>query len=254
MKETRKLKLDSLLKLSHELGSPGRQMAILGEGNTSVRLSPETFLVKASGSSLVTLRRQDVVECRAKSLLSMLNRNRVTDAEVDSVLLKSRVDSKSKKPSVEALFHAFLLTLPGVNYVGHTHAVAVNQILCSTRAQEFARKRIVPDEVVCCGPASVFIPYTDPGLRLARLIRTRTQAFMRRYRQTPRVILIESHGIITLGRSPEAVMAAMFMAEKVASIWIGASLLGGPKFLSQHTIDRIANRSDEHYRQRALKI
>jgi rhamnose utilization protein RhaD (predicted bifunctional aldolase and dehydrogenase) len=254
MKESRQKKINALIKLSHELGSEKRQMAILGEGNTSVRLTPETFLVKASGSSLATLRRQDVVECGAKNLLSLLNRNRVTDKEVDSALLGCRRNPKSKKPSVEALFHAFLLTLPGVNYVGHTHAIAVNQVLCSTRAREFARKRIVPDEVVCCGPASVFIPYTDPGLRLAQVVRKRTQAFMQRYRQTPRVILIESHGIITLGRSPEAVMAAMFMAEKVASIWIGASLLGGPKFLSQRTIDRIANRSDEHYRQRALKI
>lgn len=229
-------------------------MAILGEGNTSVRLTPETFLVKASGSNLATLRREDVVECRAKSLLSLLDRKRVTDKEVDSALLGSRVNGKSKKPSVEALFHAFFLTLPGVEYVGHTHAIAVNQVLCSPRAREFARRRIVPDEVVCCGPASVFIPYTDPGLRLAQVIRTRTQAFLRRYRQTPRVILIESHGIITLGRSPEAVMAAMVMAEKAASIWVGASLLGGPTFLSQHDIDRIANRSDEHYRQRALKL
>ncbi|MEX1275740.1 MAG: class II aldolase/adducin family protein [Bacteroidota bacterium] len=254
MSATRQQKMNALLKLSHELGSEKRQMAILGEGNTSVRVTADTFLVKASGSSLSTLGRQDIVECRAKNLLALFDKRRLGDEEVDAGLLRSRVDPKSKKPSVEALFHAFLLTLPGVNYVGHTHALAVNQVLCSTRARELARKRIVPDEVVCCGPASVFIPYTDPGLRLAQVIRKRTQSFMQRYRQTPRVILIESHGIITLGRSPEAVMAAMFMAEKVASIWIGASLLGGPKFLSQRTIDRIANRSDEHYRQRALKI
>ena len=254
MKETKKQKLDSLLKLSHELGSERRQMAILGEGNTSVRLTQETFLVKASGSSLSTLTRQDVVECKAKNLLSLLERKRLGDEEIDVALLRSRVNPKSKKPSVEALFHAFFLTLPGVNYVGHTHAIAVNQVLCSPRAREFARKRIVPDEVVCCGPASVFIPYTDPGFRLAQVIRTRTQAFVQRYHQVPRVILMENHGIITLGRTPEAVMAAMFMAEKAASIWIGASLLGGPTFLAQHDIDRIANRSDEHYRQRALKL
>lgn len=254
MSETRQQKMNALLTLSHELGSERRHMAILGEGNTSVRLTADSFLVKASGSNLATLRREDVVECRAKRLLSLLDRKRVTDKEVDAALLGSRVNGKGKKPSVEALFHAFLLTLPGVGYVGHTHAIAVNQVLCSPRAREFAQKRIVPDEVVCCGPASVFIPYTDPGLRLAQAIRTRTLAFMRRYHETPRVVLIESHGIITLGRTPEAVMAAMLMAEKVASIWIGASLLGGPKFLSHHTIDRIANRSDEQYRRRALKL
>ena len=65
---------------------------------------------------------------------------------------------RPKKPSVEALFHAWLLTLPDIHYVGHTHAPAVNGILCSPRAREFATKRIVPDEVVCCDVESVFVP------------------------------------------------------------------------------------------------
>jgi rhamnose utilization protein RhaD (predicted bifunctional aldolase and dehydrogenase) len=146
------------------------------------------------------------------------------------------------------------LTLPNVEFVGHTHAVAVNQILCSPRAREFAAKRIFPDEIVFCGSAAVFVPYTDPGLRLAQAIRRRTEIFMRRYKQPPRVILLENHGLITLGRTPDAVLAAMVMAEKTAIIWVGAAALGGPKFLSKENIRRIAGRSDEHYRQRALNV
>ncbi|MEI9960514.1 MAG: hypothetical protein WDM76_05070 [Limisphaerales bacterium] len=45
-------KLAALLRLSHELGNPQRPLAILGEGNTSVRLDAQSFLVKASGSNL----------------------------------------------------------------------------------------------------------------------------------------------------------------------------------------------------------
>src|SRR3972149_2122016 len=86
MEESRQKKMNALLKLSHELGSPRRQMAILGEGNTSVRLTQETFLVKASGSSLSTLTRQDVVECKAKNLLSLLERKRLGDEEIDAAL------------------------------------------------------------------------------------------------------------------------------------------------------------------------
>ena len=51
------------------LASPLQPLAILGEGNTSARLTDKTFLVKASGSCLGSLRKEDVVECRSDLLL-----------------------------------------------------------------------------------------------------------------------------------------------------------------------------------------
>jgi rhamnose utilization protein RhaD (predicted bifunctional aldolase and dehydrogenase) len=247
-------KLDVLLHLSHQLGDPKRPLAILGEGNTSVRLDARSFLVKASGSNLAVLRAQGVVECRTDLLLKMLDETGLSDAEVDGRLMKSRVDAKAKKPSVEALFHAWLLTLPDIHYVGHTHAPAVNGMLCSPRAREFATRRAFPDEIVCCDVASVFVPYTDPGLRLAQQIRKLTRAFIRKHQRPPRVVLLENHGIITLGRTAEAVLAAMLMAEKAAGIWLGAAVVGGPTFLSPKQVARIAGRPDEAWRRKALKI
>lgn len=247
-------KLQALIKLSHELGREDRQLAMLGEGNTSTRLSDETFLVKASGTCLGTLRESDVVECHTRPILEVMSKKGLTDAEVDNVLFASRVDSKAKKPSVEAMFHAYLLSLPDIEFVGHTHGVAVNQILCSPRAREFAEKRLFPDDIVCCGVASVFVPYTDPGLQLSVAIRDHTEAFIKKYQRQPRVILIENHGIITIGRTPESVLSAMFMSEKAAKIWVGAAALGGPNFLSPQQVERIAGRPDEHYRQRALSL
>ena len=252
MKSPEKLKL--LLQLSHELGRDDRQLSILAEGNTSVKLSAETFLVKASGSNLGTLDETGVVECRADSLLSMLEKNGLEDKEVDRLLLESRVDPKAKKPSVEALFHAYLLSLPEIEFIGHTHATAVNSILCSPRAKEFAAKRICPDEVVCCDVASVFIPYTDPGLKLAQAIRDAVKKHLAGFGRPPRVILMENHGIITLGRSLEAVLSAMLMAEKTAVIWLGAASLGGPNFMSPENITRISGRPDEELRRQILKL
>jgi rhamnose utilization protein RhaD (predicted bifunctional aldolase and dehydrogenase) len=246
--------ISSLLSLSRELGREDRGLAILGEGNSSARLSADTFLIKASGSSLGRLRVGDLVECRFKVILDLLEKDRPTDGEIEAALLASRTDTRAKKPSVESLFHAYLLTLAGIGFVGHTHAIAVNSILCSDRAREFAEKRIFPDEIVCCGGQSVFVKYTDPGFRLAREIRKRTEAFIRRHEYPPRVILLENHGIITTGRTPEAVLAAMLMAEKAAEIWTGAATVGGPRFLSPENVHRIAHRVDEHYRQRALKL
>ena len=67
-------KLAALLKLSHELGREDRGLAMLGEGNTSCRLDDETFLVKASGSSLANLQEDQLVACRFSALLPLLQR------------------------------------------------------------------------------------------------------------------------------------------------------------------------------------
>ncbi|PTY04079.1 aldolase [Verrucomicrobia bacterium LW23] len=248
-------RLQALLRLSHDLGVESRGLAMLGEGNTSMRgATPETFWVKASGSCLATLRESDVVECRTDRVLALFDGTPRTDAEVDTALLDARVDPAARKPSVEALFHAYLLSLPGIDYVGHTHPIGVNQILCSPRAADYAEKRLFPDDIVCCGVASVLVPYTDPGVVLAKAIRDNTEAFIRRHQRQPRVILLENHGIITLGSSAGAVLAAMLMAEKSAQIFVGAAALGGPIFLTPENVERIAGRPDEHYRQRALNL
>jgi rhamnose utilization protein RhaD (predicted bifunctional aldolase and dehydrogenase) len=247
--------LPRLLELSHQLGREERRLAILGEGNTSTRVSGQTFVVKASGSNLGTLSPLGVAECRFADLLALLDRKAMTDAAIDEALFAARVDPSAKKPSVEAIFHAYLLTLPGVNFVGHTHPIAVNQVLCSKHARTFAKRRIFPDEIVCCGVESVFVPYSDPGLKLAQAIRTAVVAYIKRLARPPRVILLESHGLIALGGTPEAVLAATLMGAKAAEIFVGAAAIGGsPRFLTPAQIVRIAGRPDEHYRQKALGL
>ena len=247
--------LHRLMKLSHELGREERKLAILGEGNTSTRTSETTFVVKASGSNLATLSATGVTECRVADLVPLLERKAMADAAIDDALYASRVDPNAKKPSVEAIFHAYLLTLPGVSFVGHTHPIAVNQVLCSKHARTFAKRRLFPDEIVCCGVESVFVPYLDPGLKLAQGIRAAVMAYVKRLSRAPRVILLENHGFIALGPTPESVLAATLMGTKAAEIFVGATAMGGqPRFLTPAQIVRIAGRPDEHYRQKALGI
>jgi rhamnose utilization protein RhaD (predicted bifunctional aldolase and dehydrogenase) len=243
-----------LLTLSHEIGREDRGLAILGEGNTSARLSDDTFVVKASGTCLGTLTADDTVECRFSSLLPLLEKKSLSDKEIDDALLAARVNPNAKKPSVEAVFHAWLLTLPGINFIGHAHATSVNQILCSPRARDYAINRMFPDEIVCCSAASVFVPYTDPGLKLAQAIRHETESFIRKLGHQPRLILMQNHGAIALGATWQAVLTCMLMAEKAAKIFVGAAALGGPVFFSKENVERIAGRPDEAYRQRALKM
>lgn len=245
---------EALLSLSHRLGMESRKLAILGEGNTSARLGDGKFLVKASGSRLATLGAADIVECHAQPLLELLDAESPGDSQVDEALLASRTDSRAKKPSVEALFHAWLLTLPEVRFVGHAHPVHANSILCSPRAAEFADQCLFPDQIVCCGPRAVLLPYTDPGLRLAKAIREAVREFIGAEQTHPRVILLANHGVITMGPSIESVEAAMLMCDKAAEIFIAAATLGGSVFLPRADVGRIGQRPDEHHRRKVLGL
>ncbi len=244
----------SLLQLSREIGREDRQLALLGEGNTSVKLNATQFAVKASGCRLGALTKADVTICESGKLLTLLDQKTAADAAIDQALIEARLDRKAKKPSVEAVFHAWLLTLAGVNYVGHCHPLTANQVLCSPRARDFAERRLFPDEIVYCGPASVFVPYVDPGLALAREIRERTNGFIKEKGLVPRLILLQNHGIIALGASAHAVLACLLMAARATAVFVGAAALGGPNFLAPPQVDRIAARPDEAYRQRQLKF
>jgi ribulose-5-phosphate 4-epimerase/fuculose-1-phosphate aldolase len=82
-------KLTSLLKLAHDLGREDRGLAMLGEGNISCRLDADTFLVKASGSSMSNLEEGQLVACRFSSLLPLLKAGPLSDAEVEKILLAS---------------------------------------------------------------------------------------------------------------------------------------------------------------------
>lgn len=247
--------LNRMLELSRQLGREERKLAILGEGNTSARLSAESFVVKASGSSLSTLSESGVSECEFGKLLPLLAADGLSDLEVDEALLAARVSPDARKPSVEAIFHAYLLTLPGVDFVGHTHPIAVNALLCSKHGRTFATRRLFPDEIVCCGVESVFVPYTDPGLKLSQAIKLAVEEYIARLSRPPRIILLENHGLIALGSSPEAVMAGSLMAVKAAEIFAAAAAISGePRFLTPEQVERIAGRPDEHYRQKALGI
>ena len=241
-----------LIELSREFGQA--RWTILGEGNTSGRIDQKIFAVKSSGSSLGTLTEIELTECYFDTLLPVLDRNNVSEQEIEEILLASRVRPTVLKPSVETFFHAYLLTMPGINFVGHTHPISVNQVLCSGLGSTFAEERRFPDEVVCCGPVSLLIPYEDPGLALAVRIRRDLQNFAREHGKNPKVILLGNHGVITIGSTADAVRVAMAMTVKAAEIFVGAQALGGNIPMQQSEVHRIENRLDEEYRRKMLSL
>ena len=253
--------LAQLVAMSNNLGDPTLDYVILGEGNTSARADADTFWVKASGTELRTIDRAGFVRVSFERVLAMLEAPHLADAQVKQRLSEAKVDPAtgsqpaphdSVQPSVETVLHAICLGLEGVNFVGHTHPTAINALTCSAVFETAVSGRIFPDEIVMCGPAPVVVPYTDPGVPLARKVRSLIDQYLDEYREVPKVILMQNHGLIALGRSAQQVENITAMAVKAARVLLGAYALGGPHFMTPQAVQRIHTRPDELYRRRQL--
>lgn len=245
--------IEDLVWLSRSLGDPSHDLAILAEGNASAR-EGDSFWVKASGFNLATLGSEGLVEVSYQSALQCLGRPSMTDAEVRSALKSILIEDTSLMPSVETFMHAWLLSLPGVQFVAHTHPTPLLSLVSSKRASTLAKQRLFPDEIVCCGPETVFVPYTDPGLPLAQAIKASVEEFISRREETPKTIWLENHGLIALGQTAREALSATLMSIKAARVWLNGLASGLElKPLTAEQISRIHTRPDEHYRQQLLR-
>lgn len=242
-----------LVDLTRRLGDPGLDYAILGEGNTSARRSDGTFWVKASGAEMTRVSESDFVVVRNADVLATLAQEKLSDDEIRQRLLAAKPDGRHEpRPSVETFLHAVCLEYPDVNFVGHTHPTAVNCITCSKRFSEMLSGRLFPDEIVVCGTRPLLLPYVDPGLKLGRALQSALSHYVTQHGAAPKTIYIQNHGFLALGRTAREVDNITAMAVKSARVLLGTLALGGPNFLAVADIDRIATRTDEHYRQRKL--
>jgi rhamnose utilization protein RhaD (predicted bifunctional aldolase and dehydrogenase) len=246
--------LDQLIALSHQVGAPALDAAILGEGNTSIRVDAETFLVKASGCQLGTMTKDDVVHLRFDRILALLaGTGAVDETRLAAAYEAAKVDPRqAKRPSVETVFHAVALSLPGVEAVAHTHPAAVNMLTCSPGFPGNLEGRLFPDEVVVLGQQSLFVPYIDPGVVLARTIRDLIEGFRTQHGGIPKSIYMQNHGFIALGKTPTEAVNITAMAIKAARIRLGAIQAGGMRRLDAAVATGLANRPDEKYREKLL--
>lgn len=241
---------ESLVTLSQTLGSMERRYVIIGEGNTSLRADADSFWVKASGHPLPTITADGFAQIYFEPILKLFDDPPESLTEEREALRDARVDASPLYPSVETTFHAMLLHDCEVNCIAHTHPIAVNRLMCSSHARTFAERRTCPDEVVLCGPESVFVPYIDPGLPLAVEIRKRTHAYMDKYGEAPKVILLANHGLIALAQTTTEALNITDMCIKGAEILWGALAIGEPVFLSDDDVMHLYKRPDEIYRRK----
>ena len=222
-----------LLSMSHKLGYPENDFVILGEGNISGILDAQTFVIKASGANLKELNREDLVKVSFKKILAILQKKEASRFEVQNCLKDASIFPRpGQLPSSETFFHAVLLQVKDINFIGHTHPTAVNAILCSQNSEKIFSQPIFPYQAVVCGPTPLFVPYVEPGLPLSLIILEKLQQYLKQWGIPPKVILLQNHGMIALGNTSQEVTNITTVFNKAARILSGTTNFGGPRYLT----------------------
>ncbi|MGZ6260678.1 MAG: SDR family NAD(P)-dependent oxidoreductase [Candidatus Limnocylindrales bacterium] len=192
---------DELIELSHRFGNDP-DFARGGGGNSSVKADGVLY-IKPSGTALASLTRGSLIAVEMEPLLELLDAPPGRPAaggtdEVLEVALAARIGVlDARRPSVEILFHALLPE----RFVLHTHPTTVNALTCASRGPEIAERLF--------GATVLWVPYTTPGLPLARAIRKARQDHQQRTQTpAPSTILLQNHGLLVAGDSTAEIEAA----------------------------------------------
>lgn len=215
--------LQELVRMSSNLGCAEMGCVILDEGCTSAGIDDDHFYTKARGALLSKSSSESFVQVRMSEFVGLPDNSESSQEEIYRCLDKSRVDKNGLYPTMDAVLHAYLLTLPGVRFIGHTHPSAVNEILCSNTALDMLGHRILPLEALYCGTKPVFAPESAS----ANAIRRELDAFIEKERALPKAILLQNHGLVALGSDAAEVESITAMWVKIARILAGAYVLGG---------------------------
>ena len=217
--------MSEILELAREISD----YTICGEGNVSARVDDNSFLIKASGTSLHTLSEEDLTLCNTNG---------------------AQIELSHKKPSIEVSFHAWIMkTFPEINFIAHTHPPHTTKILCSEAIYDFAEYRWFPDQIVRNGIKSCVVPYAPPGQAILKLVEKHVTEFVNCEGYFPKLILLQNHGIISASASKKDCASSTLMCEKSADIFIGARLLGGVKFLTEQEVADVDTCPNENYRR-----
>jgi rhamnose utilization protein RhaD (predicted bifunctional aldolase and dehydrogenase)/NAD(P)-dependent dehydrogenase (short-subunit alcohol dehydrogenase family) len=192
--------LNDLVALSRRFGKDP-EFTRGGGGNSSVKADGILY-IKPSGTSLAALTAESVIALDVRPLMELLDSvpERPVAGGTDEVMrvaLDARVGERDdRRPSVECLFHALLPE----RFVLHTHPTTVNAVTCAKRGAEITERLF--------GPSVLWVPYTDPGLPLARVIRdARRRHEERTGTAVPRTLFLQNHGLVVAGDSPAEIEA-----------------------------------------------
>jgi NAD(P)-dependent dehydrogenase (short-subunit alcohol dehydrogenase family)/rhamnose utilization protein RhaD (predicted bifunctional aldolase and dehydrogenase) len=195
--------LAQLIAISRAVGAnPDYVQA--GGGNTSVKSQDgRRMAIKASGTPLTAMSESaGWVELDTAGVLSIFDRKDLATLETNArearVLqhLSSSVIGGCGRPSVETALHAMLGRV-----VIHTHPVAANALNCGPGLKGLGE--ITPADEL----PPLWVPYTDPGWRLATTINSAAEAYEKKHHHPPDVIFMENHGLLVSAPEAQACLA-----------------------------------------------
>src|SRR6266516_4634865 len=190
--------LAQLVARSRMLGAD-RSVCNWGGGNTSAKADEVDFRgrparilwVKGSGSDLATVTEASFTGLYMDDILPLLERERMSDAEMVDYLAHCFYEPGRPRPSIETFLHGFL----PFAHVDHTHADATNYFACGADGEALARD--------CFGDALIWIPYRRPGFGLAREVGLALRA-----KPDAKLVILAKHGLITWGDTDESCYAS----------------------------------------------
>ena len=148
-----------------------------GGGNSSLKADGVVY-IKPSGVALATLEAEDLVPLATAPLLDLLlhggnetDEARLPDAPDPVMRAAARVrlaEARGRRPSVELMFHSLIPE----TYVLHTHPIVPNAVTCNQDGEAIMGRLF--------GDDALWVPYTDPGLPLARRIHELREAHVAR--------------------------------------------------------------------------
>ncbi len=236
------------------MGDPAHDLCILAEGNVSCQAKEGQLWIKGSGSSMRGIAADAFACVKTPGVLEAVRLQApMSETAARELLNAAKLDRGRALPSTETYMHALLLARSRGGFVAHGHPTPLLALLALPEAEEWATKRLFPDEIVLCGPASCWVPYVAPGLPLAQEIERRAEAFVARFGIEPKAFWLQNHGLIAVGKSHKEALGAALMAVKAAHVLLGALQTGRvPRWLTDAEVDQIYRWPDEHARQRAL--
>jgi NAD(P)-dependent dehydrogenase (short-subunit alcohol dehydrogenase family)/rhamnose utilization protein RhaD (predicted bifunctional aldolase and dehydrogenase) len=195
--------LAQLIAISRAVGAnPAYVQA--GGGNTSVKSQDgRTMAIKASGTPLTAMSETaGWVEVDTARALSIFDRKDLATLEANARAagvvqhLSAAVIGGSGRPSVETALHAMLGRV-----VIHTHPVAANALNCGPGLKALG-------EITPAGELPpLWVPYTDPGWRLAITVKSVAEAYEKKHHHAPVVLFMENHGLLVSAPEAQACVA-----------------------------------------------
>ncbi len=198
--------LAELIKISNVTGKDPT-LVQGGGGNTSVKTDDGKYMyIKASGTALKDmsstagwrrLRLDMVLEIIKDNQLDRISTG-AREAEVVNRLLLACEDEiiGNARPSVEAHLHAIL-----DKCVIHLHPVVVLSYACAKNGRLEIEKLFKDAKL-----PPLWVPFTNPGLALAKKVAKLVGDYQSRFGGKPSVIFLEKHGLFISANSPDTAL------------------------------------------------